>query len=183
MQEWRQWKNLVGPWFGVRSAGLVPGVFASAAASAPRRLRRPLPAFRAAAGPAAAALVLLAAAVPAFGQPAREAPLVPLAPAGLPFDPELIDWASLYANPVLELEPVGFGAVAFERRSFLRTVSSFALLAAGAYGAYSGLRRGADGGGWGRSGVVVGVSAVGVVAAVQGLTRWSKTPSMRRVGW
>ena len=42
-------------------------------------------------------------------EPAPEDPPPGLVPAAAYFPSELIDWAELYANPVLEIEPVGFG--------------------------------------------------------------------------
>ena len=104
-------------------------------------------------------------------------------PADLYFPPGLIDWAELYANPVLEIEPAGFGTVAFERRSFERSVASLVLIAASALGVYSGLRAGAGGEGWTRALVVAVPSGIGVTAGVQGFTRWSRVRAVRRVGW
>ena len=95
----------------------------------------------------------------------------------------MIDWAELYANPVLELEPVGFGTVAVERRSFERSVASLVLTAVAAYGVYAGLRSGGDGNGWAGALAVAAPSGFGVTAGVQGFTRWSKVPVVRRVGW
>ena len=79
-------------------------------------------------------------------EPAQEDPPPGLVPAAAYFPSELIDWAELYANPVLEIEPVGFGAVAFERRSFERSVASLVLIAASTCGLYVGLRSGLQGG-------------------------------------
>ena len=104
-------------------------------------------------------------------------------PAEAHFAPGLIDWAELYANPMLELEPVGFGTVAVERRSFERSVASLVLTAVAAYGVYAGLRSGARGSGWGGALAVAAPSGIGVTAGVQGFTRWSKVPVVRRVGW
>ena len=104
-------------------------------------------------------------------------------PAAAHFPPGLIDWAELYANPVLELEPVGFGTVAVERRSFERSVASLVLTAVAAYGVYAGLRSGAEGNGWAGAVAVAAPSGFGVAAGVQGFTRWSKVPVVRRVGW
>lgn len=135
---------------------------------------------------AAVFLVVSVSAVGGFAQEAdRPVPLPPgsSVPADLRFPPGLIDWAELYANPVLEVEPVGFGTVAFERRSFERSVASLVLIAASAFGVYSGLRAGAGGDGWTRALVVAGPSAIGVTAGVQGFTRWSKVRAVRRVGW
>ncbi len=68
-----------------------------------------------------AVLVLAAGSPPAAGQAeeaadAQGSPEI-YVPADTHFPPGLIDWAELYANPVLEIEPVGFGTVAYERRS------------------------------------------------------------------
>ena len=104
-------------------------------------------------------------------------------PADAYFPSGLIDWAELYANPVLEIEPVGFGTVAFERRSFERSVASLVLIAASAVGLYSGVRAGAAGEGWTKALVVAVPSGIGVTAGVQGFTRWSKVRAVRRVGW
>ena len=104
-------------------------------------------------------------------------------PAEAHFAPGLIDWAELYANPAVELEPVGFGTVAVERRSFERSVASLVLTAVAAYGVYAGLRSGAGGNGWGGALAVAAPSGIGVAAGVQGFTRWSKVPVVRRVGW
>lgn len=131
-------------------------------------------------------LVVSVSAVGGFAQEAdRAAPLPPgsYASVDVHFPPGLIDWAELYANPVLEVEPVGFGTVAFERRSFERSVASLVLIAASAFGVYSGLRAGTGGDGWTTALVVAGPSAVGVTAGVQGFTRWSKVRAVRRVGW
>ena len=112
-----------------------------------------------------------------------ERPAPGLVPAAAYFPSELIDWAELYANPVLELEPVGFGAVAFERRSFERSVASLVLVAAATCGVYVGLRSGLRGEGWARAVAVAAPSGIGVTAGVQGFTRWSQVPAVRRVGW
>ena len=104
-------------------------------------------------------------------------------PADARFPPELIDWAELYANPVLEIEPSGFGTVAFERRSFERSAASLVLMAVSAFGVYVGLRSGLEGGGWGGAAAVAVPSGIGVTAGVQGFTRWSTVPAVRRVGW
>ncbi len=104
-------------------------------------------------------------------------------PAEAHFPPGLIDWAELYANPAVELEPVGFGTVAVERRSFERSVASLVLMAVAAYGVYAGLTSGAGGSGWGGALAVAAPSGIGVAAGVQGFTRWSKVPAVRRVGW
>ena len=85
-------------------------------------------------------------AVAGAQEPAPEDPPPGFAPAAAHFLSELIDWAELYANPVLELEPVGFGTVAFERRSFKRSVASLVLIAASTCGLYVGLRSGLQGG-------------------------------------
>ena len=87
--------------------------------------------------------------------------------------------AQLYANPMLEVEPAAFGTVAFERRSFERSVASFVLMAVSAFGVYVGLRAGLEGNGW------VGAAAVAVPSGigVTGFTRWSKVPAVRRIGW
>ena len=105
-----------------------------------------------------AVLVLAAGSAPAAGQ-AEEAAgaqgsVELYVPADARFPPGLIDWAELYANPVLDIEPVGFGTVAFERRSFERSVASLVLMAVSAFGVYVGLRGGLEGNGWrGRPGV------------------------------
>ena len=134
-----------------------------------------------------AVLVLAAGSVPAAGQ-AEEAAGAHgsrevYVPADARFAPGLIDWAELYANPVLEIEPVGFGTVAFERRSFERSVASLVLMAVSAFGVYVGLRSGLDGDGWVGAAAVAAPSGIGVAAGVQGFTRWSKVPAVRRVGW
>ena len=134
-----------------------------------------------------AVLVLAAGSVPAAGQ-AREAAGAQnsrevYVPADARFPPGLIDWAELYANPVLEIEPVGFGTVAFERRSFERSAASFVLIAVSAFGVYVGLRSGLEGNGWVGAAAVVAPSGIGVTAGVQGFTRWSRVPAVRRVGW
>ena len=97
--------------------------------------------------------VAVLGAVAVAQEPAPEDPPPGLVPAAAYFPAELIDWAELYANPVLELEPVGFNAVAFERRSFERSVA------------------------------VAAPSGIGVTAGLQGFTRWSQVPAVRRVGW
>ena len=99
-------------------------------------------------------------------------------PVDVRFAPGLIDWAELYANPVLEIEPVGFGTVAFER-----SVASLVLMAVSAFGVYAGLRSGLEGDGWVGAAAVAAPSGIGVTAGVQGFTRWSKVPAVRRVGW
>ena len=104
-------------------------------------------------------------------------------PVDVRFAPGLIDWAELYANPVLEIEPVGFGTVAFERRSFERSAASLVLMAVSAFGVYVGLRSGLEGDGWVGAAAVAAPSGIGVTAGVQGFTRWSKVPAVRRVGW
>ena len=134
-----------------------------------------------------AVLVLAAGSAPAAGQAAEAAgaqgaPEVYM-PADAHFSPGLIDWAELYANPMLEIEPVGFGTVAFERRSFERSVASLVLMAVAAYGVYAGLRSGLRGGGWAGAAAVAAPSGIGVAAGVQGFTRWSRVPAVRRVGW
>ena len=116
-------------------------------------------------------------------EPAQEDPPPRFVPAAVYFPSELIDWAELYANPVLEIEPVGFGAVAFERRSFERSVASLVLVAAATCGVYVGLRSGLRGEGWARAVAVAAPSGIGVTAGVQGFTRWSQVPAVRRVGW
>ena len=116
-------------------------------------------------------------------EPAQEDPPPGFVPAAAYFPSELIDWAELYANPVLELEPVGFGTVAFERRSFERSVASLVLIAAATCGLYVGLRYGLQGDGWARAMAVAAPSGIGVTAGIQGFTRWSKVPAVRRVGW
>ena len=116
-------------------------------------------------------------------EPAPEDPPPGFAPAPAHIPSELIDWAGLYANPVLELEPAGFGTVAFERRSFEGSVASLVLIAASAYGAYVGLRCGLRGEGWARAVAVAAPSGIGVTVGVQGFTRWSMIPAVRRVGW
>ena len=127
----------------------------------------------------ACVLVMAPAAAAQEGRDAAEA----YVPAEAHFAPGLIDWAELYANPVLELEPVGFGTVAVERRSFERSVASLVLTAVAAYGVYAGLRSGAGGNGWGGGLAVAVPSGIGVTAGVQGFTRWSKVSVVRRVGW
>ena len=91
-------------------------------------------------------------AVAGAQEPAPEDPPPRFVPAAAHFPSELIDWAELYANPVLELEPVGFGTVAFERRSFERSVASLVLVAAATCGVYVGLRSGLRGDGLGARG-------------------------------
>ncbi len=134
-----------------------------------------------------AVLVLAAGSASAAGQAeeaagaqgSREVPV----PADARFAPGLIDWAELYANPVLDIEPVGFGTVAFERRSFERSAASLVLMAVSAFGVYVGLRSGLEGNGWVGAATVAAPSGIGVAAGVQGFTRWSKVPAVRRVGW
>ena len=134
-----------------------------------------------------AALVLAAGSAPVAGQEAEavgtQGPLEIYVPADARFSPELIDWAELYANPVLEVEPVGFGTVAYERRSFERSVASLVLMAVSACGVYVGLRSGLDGNGWVGAATVAAPSGLGVTAGVQGFTRWSRVPAVRRIGW
>ena len=127
--------------------------------------------------------VAVLGAVVGAQEPAQEDPPPGLVPAAACFPSELIDWAELYANPVLELEPVGFGTVAFERRSFERSVASLVLVAAATCGVYVGLRSGLRGDGWARAVAVAAPSGIGVTAGAQGFTRWSKVPAVRRVGW
>ena len=134
-----------------------------------------------------AVLVLAAGSAPAAGQAAEAAdaqgtPEVHV-PAAAHFPPRLIDWAELYANPMLEVEPVGFGTVAFERRSFERSVASLVLMAVSAFGVYVGLRSGLEGNGWVGAAAVAAPAGIGVTAGGQGFTRWSKVPAVRRVGW
>ena len=104
-------------------------------------------------------------------------------PADARFPPGLIDWAELYVNPVLEIEPAAFGTVAFERRSFERSAASLVLMAVSAFGVYVGLRSGIEGDGWAGAAAVAAPSGIGVTAGVQGFTRWSRVPAVRRVGW
>ena len=137
-----------------------------------------------------AVLVLVAGSAPAAGQTeeaadvagAQGAPEVYM-PADAHFPLRLIDWAELYANPMLEVEPVGFGTVAFERRSFERSVASIVLMAVSAFGVYVGLRSGLEGNGWVGAAAVAAPSGLGVTAGVQGFTRWSRVPAVRRIGW
>lgn len=134
-----------------------------------------------------AVLALAAGSAPAAGQAgeaaaAQEAPEVHV-PADARFPPGLIDWAELYVNPVIEVEPAGFGTVAFERRSFERSVASLVLMAASALGVYVGLRSGLEGNGWAGAVAVAAPSGIGVAVGVQGFTRWSRVPAVRRVGW
>lgn len=134
-----------------------------------------------------AVLVLAAGWAPAAGQEEEAAaphgPSDVCMPADAHFAPRLIDWAELYANPMLEVEPVGFGTVAYERRSFERSVASLVLMAVAAYGVYAGLRSGLRGNGWVGAAAVAAPSGIGVTAGVQGFTRWSKVPAVRRIGW
>ena len=134
-----------------------------------------------------AVLVLAAGSAPVAGQAedaaGAQGSLELYVPADARFPPGLIDWAELYANPVLEIEPVGFGTVAFERRSFERSVASFVLMAVSAFGVYVGLRAGLEGNGWVGAATVAVPSGIGVTAGVQGFTRWSRVPAVRRVGW
>lgn len=134
-----------------------------------------------------AVLVLAAGSASAAGQAeeaesAQGAPEV-YVPADAHFPPGLIDWAELYANPMLEIEPVGFGTVAYERRSFERSVASLVLMAVSAFGVYVGLRSGLEGNGWVGAAAVAAPSGIGVTAGVQGFTRWSRVPAVRRIGW
>ena len=122
-------------------------------------------------------------AVAGAQEPAPEDALPAFIPAAVYFPSELIDWAELYSNPVLELEPVGFGSVAFERRSFERSAASLVLMAAAACGVYVGLRSGLEGEGWVRAMAVAAPSGIGVTAGALGFTRWSKVPAVLRVGW
>ena len=103
--------------------------------------------------------------------------------AELVFDPEVVDWAELYRDPPRELVPVGFGRVSFERRSMLRTVSAGVLVAVSAYGVGKAAEGRMNGAGWGRTGFLLGPSAVGVLSGVLGMTRWSHVRQVRRVGW
>ena len=103
--------------------------------------------------------------------------------AELVFDPEVMDWAALYRDPPRELVPVGFGRVSFERRSMLRTVSAGILVAVSAYGVGKAVEGRVDGAGWGRTGFLLGPSAVGVLSGALGITRWSHVRQVRRVGW
>ena len=103
--------------------------------------------------------------------------------AELVFDPEVVDWAELYRDPPRELVPVGFGRVSFERRSMLRTVSAGVLVAVSAYGVGKAVEGRMNGAGWGRTGFLLGPSAVGVLSGVLGMTRWSHVRRVRRVGW
>ena len=133
------------------------------------------------------AVLVLAAGSAAAGQAgeaagARGAPDV-YVPADARFPPGLIDWAELYVNPVLEIEPAAFGTVAFERRSFERSAASLVLVAVSAFGVYVGLRSGIEGDGWAGAAAVAAPSGIGVTAGVQGFTRWSRVPAVRRVGW
>ena len=134
-----------------------------------------------------AVLVLAAGSAPAAGQAGEavgaQGSREVYVPADVRFPPGLVDWAELYANPVLEIEPVGFGTVAFERRSFERSAASLVLIAVSAFGVYVGLRSGLEGNGWVGAAAVVAPSGIGVTAGVQGFTRWSKVPAVRRVGW
>ena len=137
-----------------------------------------------------AALVLAAGSAPVAGQDEEAAeaagaqgfPEVYM-PADAYFPPGLIDWTELYANPVLEIDPVGFGTVAFERRSFERSVASIVLMVVSAFGVYVGLRSGLEGNGWVGAAAVAAPSGIGVTAGVQGFTRWSRVPAVRRIGW
>ena len=134
-----------------------------------------------------AVVVLAAGSAPAAGQAeeaadAQRSPEV-YVPADARFAPGLIDWAELYANPVLEIEPVGFGTVAYERRSFERSVASLVLMAVSAFGVYVGLRSGLEGNGWIGAAAVAAPSGIGLTAGFQGFTRWSRVPAVRRVGW
>lgn len=134
-----------------------------------------------------AVLVLAFGSASAAGQAeeaasAQGAPEV-YVPADAHFPPGLIDWAELYANPMLEIEPVGFGTVAYERRSFERSVASIVLMAVSAFGVYVGLRSGLEGNGWAGAAAVAAPSGIGVTAGVQGFTRWSRVPAVRRIGW
>ena len=134
-----------------------------------------------------AVLVLAAGSAPAAGQAGEaagaEASPEVYVPADAHFPPGLIDWAELYANPVLEIEPVAFGTVAVERRSFERSVASLVLIAVSALGVYVGMRSGLEGNGWVGAAAVAAPSGIGVTAGVQGFTRWSKVPAVRRIGW
>ena len=134
-----------------------------------------------------AVLVLAAGSAPAAGQAEEAAGAEELAevyvPADARFPPGLIDWAERYANPVLEVEPAAFGTVAFERRSFERSVASIVLVAVSALGVYVGMRSGLRGNGWAGAVAVAAPSGIGVAAGVQGFTRWSKVPAVRRMGW
>ena len=133
-----------------------------------------------------ACVLVVASAAAAQEEPGAAGAYIPpeaYVPAEAHFSPGLIDWAEFYANPVLELEPVGFGTVAVERRSFERSAASLVLMAVAAYGVYAGLRSGAGGGGWGGALAVAAPSGIGVAAGVQGFTRWSNVPVVRRVGW
>lgn len=134
-----------------------------------------------------AVLVLAAGSAPAASQAEDAAGAEELAevyvPADARFPPGLIDWAELYANPVLEVEPAAFGTVAFERRSFERSVASIVLVAVSALGVYVGMRSGLRGNGWAGAVAVAAPSGIGVAAGVQGFTRWSKVPAVRRIGW
>lgn len=134
-----------------------------------------------------AVVVLAAGSAPAEGQ-AEEAADAQRSQevyvqADARFAPGLIDWAELYANPMLEIEPVGFGTVAYERRSFERSVASLVLMAVSAFGVYVGLRSGLEGNGWVGAAAVAGPSGIGMTAGFQGFTRWSRVPAVRRVGW
>lgn len=128
-------------------------------------------------------LVCVLVVVPAAAAQEEPGAAEAYVPAEAYFAPGLIDWAALYANPAVELEPVGFGTVAVERRSFERSVASLVLMAVAAYGVYAGLKSGAGGSGWGGALAVAAPSGIGVAAGVQGFTRWSKVPAVRRVGW
>ena len=134
-----------------------------------------------------AALVLAAGSAPAAGQAEEAADargaLEVYMPADAHFPPGLIDWAELYGNPMLEVEPAGFGTVAIERRSFERSVASLVLMAVSAFGVYVGMRSGLEGNGWASAAAVAVPSGIGVTAGVQGFTRWSKVPAVRRIGW
>ena len=103
--------------------------------------------------------------------------------AELVFDPEVVDWAALYRDPPRELVPVGFGRVSFERRSMLRTVSAAVLVAVSAYGVGKAIEGRANGAGWGRTGLLLAPSALGVVSGGLGIARWSQVRQVRRVGW
>ncbi len=134
-----------------------------------------------------AVLLLAAGSAPAAGQAEEEAgaqgsPGIYM-PADARFAPGLIDWAELYANPVLEIEPAGFGTVAYERRSFERSVASLVLMAVSAFGVYVGLRSGLEGNGWVGAVAVAAPFGIGVTAGFQGFTRWSRVPAVRRIGW